>query len=138
MNLFGKKKKLQDYNEVQEKLRKTTSLLFERERYLQTKVDQETINAKEFLKKGNKKGALTYQDNITAALLTLKKCKLYKEQLERLRSSMLALESQTLDLDSTAVINGIDAPPVDVPSLLDLDVRYFHVLLFRKMSCKRF
>lgn len=96
MNLFGPKKKatpqqpsvtpqsaIQRLNEALESLDK-------REQFIQKKADREQSEAKRLVKAGNKK----------AALMALKKKKMYEAQVDKINGTRITIENQKIALES--------------------------------------
>jgi len=77
-----------------EKLRETSSMLEKREAHLETKIQKEKVNAKRLAQNPR---------NRNAAMLALKKVKIYEQQLVQLSGSRLTLETQIMAIENATV-----------------------------------
>merc|ERR1712065_62326 len=88
-NLFGKPKKEENTPlESIQKLRQTLDTLEKREAHLQKKIDKETTVARANVKK-----------NRRAALMAVKRKKVYEKQMDQLMGSRMTLETQIMALE---------------------------------------
>ncbi|KAJ3259085.1 ESCRT-III subunit protein snf7 [Boothiomyces macroporosus] len=93
MNLFGKAKQTQaNPKDAIIKLRESLEMLEKREKYLETKIQQELKMAKANATK-----------NKRAALMALKRKKAYEEQINKISGSRLTLETQVMAIENANV-----------------------------------
>eukprot|EP00124_Ichthyophonus_hoferi_P004656 Ihof_evm3s540 gene=Ihof_evmTU3s540 len=91
MNLFGKAKKAPPPKETLDKLRETASTLQKREEYLNAKVMGEMAQAKKLARTNQK-----------AALMCLKRKKMYEAQVQQLAGTQMNIEQQINAIEGTA------------------------------------
>jgi len=107
MNLF-RKAKAPSTTESLTKLKETLELLEKREKYLQAKADKEVLDAKKFLKQGNKK----------AAMRCLKSKKLYEGQIDKLSGAQMTLTTQINAIEGAdATMRTLEAMKVGASAL---------------------
>jgi len=100
MQLFGKAKKAPTPDQSIQQLRGTLELLEKRENYVQKKVDDELLQTKKYMAKGNKR----------AALMCLKRKKAYEAQAEKISGARFTLETQVMALENATVsVSAFDA-----------------------------
>lgn len=108
MQLFGRAKKQQPASakDTIVRLRENLDLLEKREKYLQTKIDNEVITAKANLSK-NKRGALhlhhSFSRSRLAALMALKRKRVYEGQVEKIMGARMTIETQVMTIENANV-----------------------------------
>lgn len=93
MKLFAKKKKAPTPQETITKMRETLEMLEKRERHLQNKINNETLEAKKFMAAKNKR----------AALMCLKRKKAYENQIEKMSGARMTIDSQLMAIEGANV-----------------------------------
>jgi charged multivesicular body protein 4 len=90
--LFGKKKEV-DPNHSINKMKDTLEVLEKREKHLTKQIEKETAEAKGHMAKNNKK----------AALLCLKRKKIFEGEIEKLNAQMMNVQTMSMKLESTVI-----------------------------------
>jgi charged multivesicular body protein 4 len=110
LNFFKTKPTAPTPKQALSKLDETIELLEKREKFLQSKCEQQVFQAKEFMKKGNKKGNFQNQLTLSGALVCLKRKKAYEAEIEKLSNSKISLETQALGIQGAQVnISALEA-----------------------------
>ena len=108
MNLFGKAKPKTTPKDAIVKLRDTLETLEKREKFLQTKIDNEISIAKANATK-NKRGRSLFTSHMitthpfslhAVALMALKRKKNYENEIKKLEGARMTLEAQMLNIES--------------------------------------